>query len=910
MRRGLEWASRRRLAVGRGPFGWIAGILLTLLTIISLIAVFLGWRLAQGPISLGFAIPQIEEVLSPADGSYAVKVGGFSLRREGLAFLLEAKDLAVYRVDPNGDRELIALATLPTAQIRLSVPAFVEHGVLAPNRIITDGLRVTAERGPEGIVVSLAGDTETDIDGMRLSVLRRVLHDDPRLRYLRTVEMTDLTFRLIDPALGIAWETERTDMRFINGETGFVWHGQVGLATHRGDLTYTVEDESLIGWSMTLPPEPDEPVVGAARALLTVTLEHVEPSLIIELVPGLREIVQWDGVVSGALVTEFATDSLPDTIEYDLRVGAGRLALPGTERHLGFRSAETAGRQRLAGRALEVDKLTLSHAAGTAHLHGAGALRGEDEAEVRLSGSGLNLAWLSTIVPDAEMLAEAEIAVSMDIDALLRRNVGIDRATISIRTDPGRVAIPGVLVEPVGTGEGALDLRIANAGRNIELRRLDVLLPRAAGKPDLPVSVTGSAIKGGVGGLQVVAGELDVSDLKRLWPIGVGEGARTWIVDQVQAGFVPEVTADITFRLPDGPGLGEPEDVRVEARMPLREVALTYWPPMPDATGIDADARITEKLFEATVLRGTTAGMQVTGGNLRFSDIDKGKGHEHTTLSFDITGPVSNLMTALDREPLGFAEFLDLPPGDLGGTISGTLEASFPPIADLTLDQIEIEAAGVTRDLVVPDAAFDQDLSDGRIRFKVDKTALNVDGNAVLAGVALALQGDLNFSDGADFRSRFSLQGTLDDSARQQLGFGQFPFSPEVVSGPVKIDMTATEPASGSAIIDVAADLSDAKVALEMLDWQSPPGDYAAVNSQVRVMDGRLRSVDTFRVTASQLSIAGISNGRMPPEPRRRCASASCVMVPARVSPHWECRRRTAAIKFPSQAHGWMRGRC
>lgn len=860
MRRGLQWVTKRRLAFGRGPAGWIASITLGLLTIAILIGAFLAWRVAQAPISLGFAIPRIEEALSSADGTMAVKLGGFRLRREGFAFVFEAEEMAVYRVDPATGQSDAELATLPVAQIGLSVPALVQHGVLAPNRIVANDLQVTAERGREGIELSFVDNADGSGGSIRLSALQQLLRDDPRLRYLQSMEMDGLTFRLVDPLLGISWETQGAEMRLLNNEAGFRWNGQIGLASHQGGDSGIVEEGGSVRWNLTIPPYAR--AAGAetllpAEALLTVTLERLEPSLVLELLPTLAEVVEWNGAVSGTLSAAFAPQSLPENVEYDLTVGGGLLTLPGLDRHLGFDSASAAGQLRLGDRSLEVDEFVISHAGNFARLRGFGALHGADQARVQVAASGLNLAWLSTIVPGAETLGGADIGVFADIDAMVRRGGGVDHAAIFLRTDPGQLALPGVLPEPLAVGTSTMSLQVANQGRDIHLQRLDISLPRSADQAALPISITGSASKGGEGRLNIVAGELDIADLKRLWPIGVGEGARVWIVDQVHAGLVPEVEGEIRFRLPDATGFAEPQDVRVEARMPLRDVALTYWPPMPDATGLDADARITEKLFEATVLRGSSAGMQVNGGELQFTGIDKGKGHERTAMSFDISGQASRLMTVLDRQPLGFARFLGLPPDQLGGTISGTLKAAFPPVQELSLDDIEIEAEGITGDLVLPNAAFNQDLRKGRIRFKVDKSALNLQGDAEMAGTPVALTGDLNYSPRPPFRSRFQLKGTLGDRARQQLGFAEFPFSPDVVSGPVKVEMTATEPVSGATVIDVAADLSGALMRLPLLDWESPAGEYAALNARVRIDNGRLRKVDSFRVTAPQLSIAG-----------------------------------------------------
>lgn len=861
MRKSLQWLTRSRLFPRRGVTGSVVSVVMGLITVTTLVGAFLAWRMAQEPVSLRFAIPMIERALSAEDTALQVRIGDFRLRREGLAFVFEAVDLTVHRTAESG-RTAPPLAVLPVAEINLSLPALLQDGVLAAESVVADRLTVSLRRNADGVKFAITGDSEQPAGGIELAALRRLLQTDTRLRHLKSVQLNDLTFRIVDPLLGVSWQTEGTRMTLLNEPSGFKWEGAVSVAEHSGPWR-SVREGGSAQWSLTYPPlledAAGDPAGRAdAPALLTVRIDRLQPAVLGELIPGFDEAVQWEGAVSGALSTQFAPHAVPDEIRFSLRSEAGSVALPKTGGPLAFTAVHAVGRFGLREQRLDLDDVTIRYPDGVAELKGSAALLDDGETlRFTASATGVRPAWLSAAVPDADMLQGVDLAVATDIAGTVRLDGRIVQASVGATVAPGTIALPGVLPEPLPLRSATLRLRVADGGQSFALENLQLRLPRQSGEGDIEVTATGNARRNGEGRLDIAVSPMDVADLKRLWPIGVGEGGRVWIVDQVQQGTMEGAEAAITFRLPGTPGVPVPQDVRVDARMPLRDVALIYWPPLPLAEGIDANARLTEKLFEADVLSGTSGGMRIAGGKVEFSGIDKGKGYEHTDLSFDIEGPVADLMAILDRPPLGFARYLDMTPETLGGTIAGTLTADFPPIADLDLDDIEIGAKGGTAGLRLPQAAFGQDLTDGRIAFDVDKTALKLDGKAALVGTPVALQGEVRFPAVSPFRSRFQLQATLDDATRRTLGFASFPFSPEIVSGPVAVDMTAKEGTDGNTDIEVNADLTAARLGLPLLDWTSPAGEYAALNAQVRLSQGQLRQVDAFRLTAPQLSLAG-----------------------------------------------------
>ena len=261
--------------------------------------------------------------------------------------------MAVFRTDAEANPDHSPFATLPVAGIDLSVKALLNDGVLAPQRITAEGLLVTAERGPKGIELSLTeGDDVTSEDRISLAILRKLLRDDPRLRYLEAVELSNLIFRINDPILGIAWQTEGTSMRLVNNAEGLAWHGRVILETHSGDISKVVDPGGIAQWTVTLPAKPpaDPAATGSAaveeEATLNIQLFELEPALIIDLMPQLSEVVRWEGPVSGTVTTKFSLLSLPNSVYFALRVKEGRLRLPLTGGDLVFRSAQAPKRTR------------------------------------------------------------------------------------------------------------------------------------------------------------------------------------------------------------------------------------------------------------------------------------------------------------------------------------------------------------------------------------------------------------------------------------------------------------------------------------------------------------------------------------------------------------------------------------
>jgi len=480
--------------------------------------------------------------------------------------------------------------------------------------------------------------------------------------------------------------------------------------------------------------------------------------------------------------------------------------------------------------------------------------------------AGLAPAWLASLSPEFAFLRGIDLELSGNTSLRFDADGDLRDGHLHLGADKAQVALPGLFPAPLDLASLAADLRMQEFGARWDLERLELAFPEGAS-----ATVKGRVRRyadGGKATLTVTAADLQTETLKAAWPIPVSPPAREWIMENIHRGRIPQFEATITGDV--GP-IGTPpmlSDVQVDGRMPLRDVVLTYWEPLPKATGVSAEGRITERFFEATNVQGESGGMQVSGGYARITGIDKGKGHEVLDLQIDVEGRAGSLLEILNREPLQFAEYLDVAPSTVGGRISGRLNVKLRPVAELTLDDVDISASGQTSGVVLPDMLAGQDVGQADLALHVDKRNLRLEGDAAIGNLPVGLSAHIPFTEQSGYRSQYRLTGRADNQARAKLGLAADFAQPPLIDGVVGFDLTATEQSDGRTILDLDFNLADAGLLVEPAGWEKPKGEFAAGTARFRLDGQQLQRLETFELAGPGLNIDG--NADWPRGPDRR----------------------------------------
>ncbi len=418
-------------------------------------------------------------------------------------------------------------------------------------------------------------------------------------------------------------------------------------------------------------------------------------------------------------------------------------------------------------------------------------------------------------------------------------------------------------------GAGRLDLpapfhtvhQVASAALRGELSRDMTRLDLAEIRLDLggPTFML-AALVDGLGGETSIKAEgslrdVPVDQVRDLWPNGLAQNARDWVIPNLSKGMVREASIQLSARSPSG----RFDDVVIDhlgGEVRPEGVTVDYLHPMPLARNTVGVCTFDASSFRIALNAGEVYGLRLKEGTIVFTGLDKED--QFADIELVIAGPATDALKLIDNPPLRYAQALGIEPGKVGGDATAKVRLKFPLLKTLRLDDVGIKANATVKKVVIPKVMMGLDLSDGVLELDVDAKGLDATGPVVLAGIPGHLAWRENFSKGQPFRSRYFLKAPeVTEEQRKLLGLDGVPFVAPFTAGPVRAEVTATFSDGGKAEIDAKVDLTTARMALPGLGWSKPEDKPGSAEVLVKLDRKLIAAVPRFAVKAGDLDVAG-----------------------------------------------------
>lgn len=468
--------------------------------------------------------------------------------------------------------------------------------------------------------------------------------------------------------------------------------------------------------------------------------------------------------------------------------------------------------------------------------------------------AGLRPARLAGLDPALAGLAAADLPVSGAARARLAADGRLDRLDLDLAAGAGRLVLPAPLA-----GTLPLTAAVVKGGYQRERDRLDLSEFRVEfGGPTLTAS---GAVEGLLGGgavrLEAALRDVPVDRLGELWPQGLAQNARDWVVSNLSKGMAREATLALAGRLPPG---GDPAGLtltRLGGTIRADGVTVDYLHPMPLARGVKAEVTYDAHSMRIVLREGEAPGLRLRGGEVLFTGLDQVDQFAEITL--DLGGPLAAALWLLDSPPLRYAQALGIDPGRVGGDTTTRVGFKFPLLQALRLDDLDIHAEASVKGLMLPKVALGQDIEGGQLDLTVDAKGLDAVGSVVLGGVPASLSWRENFAArGAPFRSRYHIKAAqLGEEQRRRFGLDAAPFVAPLLAGPVGADVTVSLGDGGKGEIAARLDLAPARMALAPLGWSKEEGKPGSAEVEVRLERRQLAAVPHFAVQSAGLDVRG-----------------------------------------------------
>jgi hypothetical protein len=776
----------------------IAGIAFAVVAV--LIAV-LAWRLSSGPISISILNEIFEEAARPTLQGGALDIGDTMLiwAAEERELALRLSDVTLHGADGN------EIARVPQLAFELSVPALF-RGTLAPTSVELYRVSATVLRRPgTGVTLALgmAGEeeeAEEDTLGPLLEALLDGADRSSPFSYLTRFGIREAQLTFVDEVNGVTFEAPSANLSIYRGDGGIA--GRLDADFAIADKTARLEMSGFLAADSEI-------------ARIDLTASNVVPAALARLSPAFSDYDVFDAPLHAEGEVEIRRDGALRTARLMVSSGTGEINLP-----------------EPWATTIPLEK-----------AHGLVMLDGE--------------AQLATVDELSFKAGPHEATVSGTIGYEVGDGLNIARARVDLRAEDIHTEVPGFFAGPVDVDlinlAAALDFDAMSADIN------ELYVGTAGGG----IRLSGRLAEAERSPAVAVTGEIEpmpFDAFKAIWPFGLAKGAREWVEKNLSGGtleggsfnidFPAGMIADIDARMPI-----PKENLRFE--FTAKGQTMHYLGDLPPMENLVARGLVEGNRFDAWV---TSATIRQRGqGDIAVSD-----GHfyvdEMTTkgapgyIAFAVSGAMSDILSVLDHEPLGFISDFGLDPLSVGGT--GRLEGklSLPLVKNVQMGEVDFSGKAHTENVVLPEIQKDLSVTAGTLDLAVDRSGLSVSGPIVINhAAALDLEWRENFNRDISPRSLYRLRGDLDEDGRTALGLKLDSF----IAGVVTVDATLKGDGRSVNRGNIKADLTRGITKFEEAGWEKPAGVPASVTFDLELMEAGGYRISDFVLAGDEIDTQG-----------------------------------------------------
>lgn len=428
-------------------------------------------------------------------------------------------------------------------------------------------------------------------------------------------------------------------------------------------------------------------------------------------------------------------------------------------------------------------------------------------------------------------------------DALSHVSWGLNSTRIALN-------MPGVFADTIGFQSLQLDGDYRVSSRTFDITRASLTAS------DFDLSANGSVTLGERGqapGIDI-SGELaalPVRTLLHYWPLPVVKGARAWIDANIFAGTMGPIQFQTHFPV----GLLNQEvlpDDSLQLSFPLTGVEGNYVDGLTHLTDVSGHAALSGDTFTADFDSGRIGNLTVRDGHAVIPNLHlRGTVGQFTA---HVDGQMSDIMTLIDMQPLGYPTRFGIDPQKTKGSASVDLAFQVPMLQNLAVDAVGISVKAQVSNFAV--ALGRLQLTDGNVNFDIDNSHLHEFGTVMLADSRLTTDWQEDFETDQPVTTRLSAKGILTNAARQALHVGL----QNILTGPVAVDADISGHRGQLLSADVTMDLTKAALEVPILHVGKQPGLAAGGRVMVNFAPGDVVRDETIRLTGPNLTADGTAS--------------------------------------------------
>lgn len=322
---------------------------------------------------------------------------------------------------------------------------------------------------------------------------------------------------------------------------------------------------------------------------------------------------------------------------------------------------------------------------------------------------------------------QGEVRVA-DVSRIMRAAPN-EPAAFNIALPALTLDVPGTFAEPISFSNVQAVGSITSAERSIQLTRLHAETGNGAldaqGRIYWAEAGADRRLRPGVQLTGAVAGALDVRSVVAMWPIGLGEAARSYLQRSLLAGRVSDAQIRLDIR-PSDIASGVLRDEAMDIRFNVTGAEMRYVTTMSPVVAARGSAVLRGNRFDMTIPEARLNNLTITNGRVELPRL-KPKG-AMATITGRIEGEARNLVELLMQEPIGLRERLPINAESVTGRGAVNIRIQRPMLAEVPFEEWRFSVDGAITNFAGAMTTRRMALSRGQLTVRGDQRAITVSG--------------------------------------------------------------------------------------------------------------------------------------------------------------------------------------
>lgn len=356
-------------------------------------------------------------------------------------------------------------------------------------------------------------------------------------------------------------------------------------------------------------------------------------------------------------------------------------------------------------------------------------------------------------------------------------------------------------------------------------------------------------------GMSLVVSSMPYDLLTHMWPVSVANGARKWIIENVEGGRM--TGGNIEFQLTESMLQRNEEDLMVlpddsvHMTFGVEDVRIKGFGDLPPAAGLKGTGLVTGRKVTLAIDGGqflTKAGRVFAINSGEFEIPDHSRRPATGILELEGSGDANAFGEIVDSEPLNVLKSEKQVADNLSGTASAKVKITFPFIKHLKKADVDYSANIQLRDFGSTEPLRGRRIGKAALDISTDGTRVEIAGKGEVDGLATTIDLVTSTDGSVALSSNFELQ--LNDADRKKLGLDLSSW----IRGPVAVKISQGGGTQNATRIE--ADLTKAVLALDEIGWSKKQNVRGSATFELIETDSEF-NVRSFELEGDGFSATG-----------------------------------------------------